>query len=526
MTRVGEHVVAVPERELILVEEAHDTLHGLMTPFPLMGGFRVLPFHEDSCRILHNMGLGGLGAAPFMFDTHPLVEGRYQPMEHQLLTAAFITVHPRSYVLSDPRTGKTGAIVLAGDWLQRRRRMTGGILVVTTVSTLWSVWADTIRATLPDAHVVVAHGPRREAALLEDADWFLTNYDSVRLSGHAFMRLVETRRVGMVVIDEVTHAGNVGAARTKAMKTLCKACDRVVGVTGSPGANPEMVWGMASTINPALLPCHTKGAWMGMVYYQYGPQVWQVAVRHEAAEIINRTLQPAIRYAKADILDLPPVVHRDMWADPTPEQRRVFRDLEREAIALVRDEVIEAASAGALYHRMMQAAQGVGVRPDGTVFEVDCKPRETALLEIIEESSSKVVVMAGYTAVIDRLASIIEGSVVVDGRVTGEKRAAVFRSFRDDPEVRVLVCHPTTTAFGVELAAADTLVFYGPPAQGGFIYEQALERLSSAKQKAESIAIINLGVSPAERKHFAGLAAGKRQSAIVNELFETLIKRS
>ena len=83
-----------------------------------------------------------------------------------------------------------------------------------------------------------------------------------------------------------------------------------------------------------------------------------------------------------------------------------------------------------------------------------------------------------------------------------------------------MICHPVTTAYGVELAAADTMVFNGPPPLGNFIYAQALERLSSAKQKASSISVIRVMSSPEEVKFFKALDKGQDMGNFINKLFE------
>ena len=86
-----------------------------------------------------------------------------------------------------------------------------------------------------------------------------------------------------------------------------------------------------------------------------------------------------------------------------------------------------------------------------------------------------------------------------------------------DPHV--LICHPGTTAFGVELAAADKLVFFGPPMSGNFTYQQACERLSSAEQRSATTYVYHLSSSPAEHALFGNVLHGVEiNNNIVNTL--------
>ena len=117
------------------------------------GRMYVLPRTEEACMLCRNFGEDATACAPFLDAEHPLVEGKYSPMKHQLATAAFATIHPRCYVLNDPRTGKTGSMCIAMDWMQRQGMVTGGWLIVTTVTTIDGVWIDALRSTCPGARV-------------------------------------------------------------------------------------------------------------------------------------------------------------------------------------------------------------------------------------------------------------------------------------------------------------------------------------------------------------------------------------
>ena len=197
--------------------------------------------------LCRNFGEDATECAPFLDGPHLKVEGKYEPMRHQLLTAAFATVHPRCYVLNDPRTGKTGSMCLAMDWMQRQGMVTGGWLIVTTVTTIDGVWIDALRSTCPGARIERVHGKGRREALSRPADYYVTNYDSMRIEKDAFCKAVLDGRIGAVAIDELTHVGNPSSQRFKAIDAVVNGCGvkRVVGMTGSPGNNPETVYGMS-----------------------------------------------------------------------------------------------------------------------------------------------------------------------------------------------------------------------------------------------------------------------------------------
>ena len=491
----------------------------------------LLPWCDDVCRVLTNMGYDMTMASPFMFSQHPLVEGKYTGMAHQLITAAFVCLHPRSYVLSDPRTGKTGSLILAMDYLQRNRMVTGGFLIATTVTTMQSVWVDGIKGTIPNAKVVIAHQATRASALKEPADFYITNYDSVRLSTKDFVNAVLEQRIGGCVIDELTHLGNASSKRFKAFNAVLNQTNMeyVIGLTGSPGNNPEAIYGMCSMVNRGRLKVRTKTAWLNMVTYRYGPEPYMVKNTADAPRVFHEVMQPAIRFAKKDILDLPPVVTQDRVCDLSKEQRDMREQFVAAAIALTKTgERITAANGGVAMQKLMQTALGFCMDNNGKPIELEHPSRAQTIIDIIGETDRKVVVFSCYKASmkmrLDEIRAAGYTAELISGDVSGAERARILHDFQYSDAPHVLVAHPQTVSYGVELSRSDTMIFDGPPMLGGFVYAQALERLSSAKQTAAHISIIRVMSSPEEKRGFAMLDAGKTFSDTVAALFEEFKK--
>lgn len=529
---VYKDLVVFPEKQMVGVrahtQEQRETLDKLPVEAQEDNDY-LLPQSIGICRILYNLGIkSALDAAPICFDNLPLIEGKYKPMQHQLRTAAFMTLYSRGHILSEPRLGKSGSVVLATDYLQRIHVITGGVLIITTVTTIHGVWKDSIQAALPNARIQIAHGLKRELALQEPADYYITNYDSCRLSLDSFKVAIADGRIGAIVIDEMTHIGNSSSQRHKAIYQLCNKCGvkYVWGLTGSPADNPEMVFGMCRCVNPDMLPCTTKTGWLALTTYQYGPQPFQRALAPSAKTTIHKAMQPAIRYAKKDILDLPPVTTQVRTAELSKEQARYRAELKVQATTLLESgERITAVNGGVLLGKLMQVAMGI-VKTDHGVREFDHKDRTQAVLEAIGETDRKVVIFCGYIAGIEMLVREIRAAGYtcekVDGSVTGQTRAKILADFQAAKDPHVLVCHPTTTAMGVELSAADTIIFNGVPLTGGFVYAQSIERLSSAKQQADNINIIHIISTSEERRALDVLQKGYDMGQQIAKLFSSL----
>lgn len=497
----------------------------------------LLPCQDDTIRLLENMGLPVAGLEPYRRQYRtPLAEGRYQPMAHQVTTAAFCAVHHRGYVTSTMRTGKTFSMIACLDYLQRVARVPGAALIVATVSNLTGVWYNSLCSTLPDKKVVVVHGGTGKADRLRrlrtPADYYVINYDGVKMVKDELMAMTASGRITRVVVDELTHYANISSARWKAMNAVLnsgKGVPYVWGLTGSPGDNPIAIFGMCKLINPQQLPCQKLGTWRDMTQYKFGPEAWQWRNKPECAQLIYSAMQPNIRFDKADIMDLPPIVRQLRDCELSSEQEAAYKQLKDEMMTILESgETIEAVHKASLAGKLFQVALGTAISGDRHV-QLDNKKRVDTVVECIKEASQKVVIFCSYTGVTDRLCQQLTergySCEIVDGRITGKKRTKIFSDFQNAKDPHILICHPQTTAFGVELAAADTMIFNGPPLSGEVIYAQALERLSSLKQQARQIAIIQIAATREERNFFSGLDNGTKASMLINNMFAELTQK-
>ena len=513
-------------------------------PFVIMKPWRdkqlvVLPCTEDTIRLLENLNLKCDGMEPYrlLYNT-PAAEGRYPPMAHQITTAAFCSIHKRAFVTSTMRTGKTFSMVACMDYLQSRGKVQGAALIIATVSNLTGVWYDCLCKTLPHRKAVVVHGGTgkkdRLKKLAEPAHYYIINYDGVKMVKDELIRMVRDKLIGMVVVDELTHYGNPQSGRWKALNAVLNGSSPVPyvwGLTGSPGDNPIPIYGFVKLINPTRMPCARLSTWRELTMIHWGRETWQWRPRPESNQIIYETMQPNIRFDKKDIMDLPPVVRQRRDCYLSGEQQNAYGTMKAEMVALLESgEMIEAVHKASLVSKLFQIALGTAIIGGGKKVQLDNTSRVDVIEECIKEASQKVVIFCAYTGVIDRLAEQLMARkyavAIVDGRVTGKQRATIFRDFQTKKVPQILICHPQTTAFGVELSAADTMIFNGPPLSGGFVYEQALERLSSLKQQASQIAIIQIAATAEERLFFDGLDRGVKSSALVNDMFTNLTKNS
>ena len=157
------------------------------------GSFVAVPLRLDTLQ-----GLSALGIpvpSPMAGYDWPCRRGE-KPMEIQKITAGFLTLNPRSFCLSEMRTGKTRASLWAADWLMQRHK---GMkcLIVANLSTLKRTWGKEIFENfIGRRKYVVLHShssDARKKLLGEDADYFIINHDGVGVGAATGRRGVALR---------------------------------------------------------------------------------------------------------------------------------------------------------------------------------------------------------------------------------------------------------------------------------------------------------------------------------------------
>lgn len=497
----------------------------------------AVPHRTKEFMVLKNMGINVDGFEPIAthYDWPPL-HGEHPPMPHQRTTAEFLTANPRGFILNEQRTGKTAAAVWATDYLKRDKAVKG-ILIVSTLSTLRSVWRNEFFSIAPHLSVGVLHGAKKDriAMLREPFDVYVVNHDGLKVISGELLAAIKSGRINAILIDEMSELSNHEADLFKAAKPICDAAQFCWGMTASPLARgPERAFGMVKLICPDKMP-HLYGAWRMMVttpvtFQVENPRtgrpvmVTKYVPRKDAASLVYGVMQPVVRFAKKDVLkDLPPLTEQELLLTPTEAQKRAISEMRRFKGTVVDGDVLTAANAGVLANKLIQICGGAAKGIDGSVvrFDVSNKTKET--MRLIEATNQKVLIFSNYHAVTDLIVETLEkrdiGVVWIDGRVTGRKRDNRVHRFQHDDSIKVLVAHPETTAHGLEFSVADTTIWWTLTTDPEF-FLQANERMASAAQK-NPMGIYYLFAHPIEQVAYRAM---KSDISVQSALFD-LIKR-
>lgn len=215
-------------------------------------------------------------------------------------------------------------------------------------------------------------------------------------------------------------------------------------------------------------------------------------------------LQPAIRYEKAQCLDLPPVVNVTRDVPLTPQAAKYYRELLKEMQIEAAGQTISTVNAAAALSRLLQLSGGAVYTDDSNVVEFDVSPRLNVLGEVLDETANKVIVFIPYkhTIVVVKkyLDSIGVSNEIISGDVSASERGRIFNAFQTTTSPRVLVIQPQAASHGVTLTAADTVVFWSP-VMSVETYLQCIARIDRVGQQ-HKMTVVHLQGSEVEKRMY------------------------
>ena len=474
----------------------------------------------DEARVLKNLGVKNVPSPITKRYNWP---GKYKPMAHQIETAAFLTINKKAFVFSEPGTGKTLSALWAADYLMTRgdvRRC----LILCPLSIMQSAWMGDLNSSIIHRSAVVAHhsqASRRIEMVQQSYEFVITNYDGLNLIAD---EVVNDGRFDLIIVDEANAYKTITTKRWKALKSLITPTTHLWMMTGTPASqSPADAYGLARLVNPEGIPKFFTG-WRDKVMQKLTQFKW--VAKASAADEVHRALQPAIRFTKAQCLDLPPVLTMTREVPLTPQQAKYYNLLKERMMVKAAGETITAVNAAAGVSKLLQISCGAAYTDDKEIVTFDSAPRLAVLEEILEETSRKVIIFALFRSTIDSIHThLLKKNVTAEcihGDVPPSKRADIIRRFQVEKDPRVLVMQPQASAHGITLTAADTVVFYGP-LMSVEQYTQCIARADRKGQDSDKVTVVHIEGSPIEKKMFKALQLKVTDHALLTQLFNTEI---
>jgi SNF2 family DNA or RNA helicase len=224
--------------------------------------------------------------------------------------------------------------------------------------------------------------------------------------------------------------------------------------------------------------------------------------------VVHQVLQPAIRYTKEECLDLPDMTYVTREVPLSAQQNKFYEAIRNNMMTVAAGEEITTVNAAVNLNKLLQLSCGAVYSDSGEIVAFDAKNRMTALLEVIEEASHKVIVFAPFKHAIEIIAEEMRKNKIpaeiIHGGVSATKRTEIFSRFQTEDNPRVLIIQPQAAAHGVTLHAANVVVWWGPITSIE-TYLQANARVHRAGQR-NPCTVVHLQGSPVEKRVYKMLS--------------------
>lgn len=424
----------------------------------------------------------------------------FTPFEHQKVTSEFLVTNRKAFCFNEQGTGKTASVIWAVDYLMQRG-LIKRVLVICPLSIMKSAWQADLFKFAIHRTVSVAYGSakKRKNIITLGAEFVVINFDGVGI----VKREIAKNEFDLVVVDEASAYKNTQTTRWKDLRDLMKGIKGLWMLTGTPAAqSPVDAFGLARLVNPTVVPLYMSH-FRDQVMQKVSNYRW--IPRPEAKHIVHKSLQPAIRFEKAQCLDLPPVTFVDRDAPLTPQQLKYYNMLKKQMLIKADGEEVSAVNAAVQINKLLQIAGGAVYTDNREIIEFDVSNRMRVVQEVIDESSHKVLVFVPFTHTIELLERHLIGNNiicdVINGAVSVNKRAEIINAFQEQANPKVLIIQPQAASHGLTLTAADTVIWYSP-CTSVETYLQANARIDRPGQ-VNPMTVIHITGSPVESRMYS-----------------------
>lgn len=337
--------------------------------------------------------------------------------------------------------------------------------------------------------------------------WFAVNNESfIRPKAQMFIRHMLRLRL-LLVIDEVHDFRTHNSSRSKAMHKLAPRCLYRRTLTGTNKGNcPLGNWSQFEILKPGALGFETYRAFqfhyaiVGLGQTKAGKTYEKIEGYKNLAEMQQQIDKWSSTVNRKDCPDLPKLIPATYTVELSDIQKDAYHAMKKQFKAELEDgTVVRSIEIAIRLMKLQQIVSNFIIDKEGvehTIFERQDgeNPRIARLLEILDDlSDEKVIIWAKFQYDLDRIAEALKGQgigfVEYHGRIRKADRYIAEDRFRSDPSCLRFLGQPQSAGQGLELSAADTIIWYSHT-YDLIIRDQANER--ATEKGSTSVAVVDL----------------------------------
>ena len=267
----------------------------------------------------------------------------------------------------------------------------------------------------------------------------------------------------LLVVDESSRIKTPGTHRTKVITKLGKLAKYKRILTGTPVTKgAEDVFAQFKFLDPYILGHDSFYSFRARycVMREYDNRKWIVGYQN-VDELTNSIKGHSFRVLKKDCLDLPEKIYQRAYVELSKEQRKIYNSIKNEYVAQLGDDEISVPETITRILRLQQVVCGWFPSENGVKPINKTNLRLKALLDIISEIDSKIIIWARFRADIMAIQTALgDSAVVYYGDVSSDDRVIAVDRFQKDPQIKYFIGQPQSGGIGLTLTAAQYAIYY------------------------------------------------------------------
>ena len=390
---------------------------------------------------------------------------------YQLEAIDFLKRNPFAALFIDMGLGKTAPALFAFLGFPKPILVVGPIRVIEHVwrqeAEKWNRLKDQLTFSL-----VRGSPEARRRALATEADVYLVNPELLE-------EALLARSYEVLVIEESSMFKNPSTKRFKTLRKHLKHFSRRIILTGTPTPNSLMdIWSQIFILD--------QGQRLETAFYRfknrYFRQVDYMGYKFEpiegATERVTQLVSDIVfRVEAKGNLPAREAINNIVELSLPPAARRMYDQMEKDALVVLSDANVSAASAAAVLMKLRQVASGFVYDDERQTIHVHSEKVE-AVREILAETGSPVIVVYNFQHELAALRREFKHGVTLD---------EWNQKDWDEGKIPLLFLHPASGGHGLNLQyGSHTMVVFS----GSFSYEQMAQTKARIDRQGQEFPVV------------------------------------
>ncbi len=370
--------------------------------------------------------------------------------------------------LSDPGTGKTISTLA---YLAKYKDKVGHIraLVIAPKSVMLDAWQKDLKHFDNLSSVIVTGtATQKKAAFAEVVDVYITNYETLLKYDLCYSGITH------LVCDEGVKLKNHSAKWTKAITKLSKHTKCRIIISGLLTPNNLMeIYSPINILDPQLLGISFwafRAMYFNETRYDIRKQGKNIVIRNYmpkngALESITKKIAHlVIRHEKSKVLDLPAKLWSTRTVDMLPEQKRIYNEMKKDAVAKVRDITVSSINKVAALMKLSQISSGF-IYDEAKIPTYFKSGKLNELKEMIGNGknsffgANKAIIFYRFKAEVELFKKMFPNEAFLTGGLSSDAFKNEIERFKSGKSQHIFASI-NATKYGITLTEANYVVYY------------------------------------------------------------------